>query len=152
MATNQTCQCPAGSYFTTNPTRYCKSCDINCAVCSALGTCLSCVNGFNKTIDGKCVCGTGMYISGTQCLACQSGCQTCSDISTCTVCISPLTLQNGSCVQRCDIGYYRSGSICLSCNSGCSFCEQANNCIVCNNGLLLFSGKCYSNCPSGTVS
>jgi len=152
MATNQTCQCPSGTYFTTNPTRYCQSCDSNCAVCTISGACLACVNGFNKTIDGKCVCGIGMYVSGGQCLACQAGCQTCSSVSTCTACISPLTLQNGSCVQRCDLGYYRSGSLCLSCSSGCSYCEQSNNCLVCNTGTLQWQGKCYSNCPSGTVA
>ena len=108
------CSCSNGLVFVTTPIRYCKSCENNCLSCLSNGLCVSCVPGYQLTVDSRCVCSLGRYIDSVsgQCLDCLFDCDTCTNGTECTTCRNNLLLQNNSCVSRCDLGFYLSGSTC----------------------------------------
>lgn len=68
-----TCSCLTGTFFTEQPTRYCKGCQDSCVLCNTNGACLQCLPNYQLTLDGKCICGPGKFTTSTgECTTCAS--------------------------------------------------------------------------------
>lgn len=97
-----------------------------------------------------------------------SGCGTCMSSYSCSLCLSPLFLQDNSCLSECTSGYYLTPILsictltcpshfypllaeylCLSCLSPCSNCLSETSCLSCVEGWFLLGSSCLKDCPVG---
>ena len=150
---NGTCNCLAGFYFTTTPSRHCRACPRSCSVCSADNNCTQCNLNYILS-DFTCSCPSGFFINpvNSQCTPCLANCQTCNSTTTCTACNVPSLLQENSCVARCLPGFYQTGFTCSRCSDGCAYCDGQFICTICSPGRLEYNGYCPTTCPPGSVA
>jgi hypothetical protein len=89
-------QCPAGSFLANVSSQQCLNCDVSCATCSSISSCLTCQQDYIKASNnGLCV------------LNCSSECSTCSvSKNNCTSCPSGTVLYNYQCLSECPSGTY----------------------------------------------
>ncbi|ELP85999.1 protein kinase domain containing protein, partial [Entamoeba invadens IP1] len=133
-------ECLEGKYKNNGQ---CVPCQIGCYLCSKLGTCKICADGYYKSsygicsecplcdrchqenndikCDGNCV--EGYYKNNNNmCKQCPYNCDKCSNGDTCT---------------KCTIGYYLTKGSCIACPSNCNSCSSTTKCTICNDGYLL---------------
>jgi hypothetical protein len=169
LITRATCDCIGSTYRDSPTTCGSVTCNPQCnpPYCTGQGGsfCISCRNGDNANINGKCICWelSKGEIMGTPglCGLCHPTCLTCSwanDPTKCTSCgvgviitgiegecLCPLDMEIGSnnfCVGKSPI---------LNCDARCNTCAAPayNQCTSCRSDSSLSGSSCY--CTSSTV-
>lgn len=148
--------CPAGTY-PVGSAMVCSNCLTQCATCTSLAVCLSCVVPY-YLYNSECItnCPLGYYAQPLLCTACQTPCLTCTSPTICQSCLS-LSYFNSTCYSTCPQGYYSSVSSatllnttvkeCIKCVSPCVNCLSSTSCMSCETGLKLHNYQCLSFCP-----
>jgi hypothetical protein len=146
-------KCPDGSEMVNG---VCEPCvPTNCKTCDGtLKDCLNCKPGYKK-MDDKCVelCPDGTVKLGQTCYPCPKDCKLCPELYKCEECVSPMVLDRGVCVPKCEEGYTRVDGVCRECENWdvVKKCDQGHE-IECKEGYVLMPDKktCSEVCEDGS--
>lgn len=155
-STCYTCSGPASTHcISCEPTKYlssgkCLPCTNNCATCTAVDNCQSCVGNYvlnpESSSIAKCVdnCPSRKYKDTTTavntCKDCDVTCETCSDQGA------------NNCLSCTSSKYFSAAtSSCESCTSPCKTCiSSSTKCSSCISPKILLGINCVDSCGSGT--
>ena len=126
--------------------------NIKCDIVCDIENC----NFDNKQCDlGSC--GSGKYLSGSECKSCVYPCQECESTTVCLSCSKSvstgelLLLNSSTCIEpsSCKSGYTQVGVFCVQCSSECKECNKdPSTCVSCPSNKYLYNGTCISSCPA----
>ncbi|XP_069782867.1 extracellular matrix organizing protein FRAS1 [Narcine bancroftii] len=153
LALNGMClsACPQAYYSGSH--RICQPCSSQCLTCESNSVCLSCKDPTKVLLFGECqyeTCAQQYYLDYSTgiCRECDWSCNACKGPlrTDCLQCMDGYTLQEGSCVERCNAGFYKAGKECIRCNEHCQKCSGPDVCSQCEAPYLLLGTHCVQVC------
>lgn len=138
--------------------KYCKSCPMNCLVCSSDTICTECDDGFLLRSDDLCYdsCDEGYYPINSlkKCSRCFSTCATCDGglEDKCLTCKPNLNFEAGKCLGQCSGNKVSEGGLCQDQCDGTRVSEDKICQDNCSPGKVIEGNICQDSCDGERVA